>query len=69
MASGNLNSHSGVWSIFVAYHAKLRLFSNLCTREKWSKTVQERGKGKKCGEVALCQTNIAVIRKIFISIR
>lgn len=59
MALGNLNSHSGVWSILAVYHAKFRLFDNLCTREKPSIIIQEKGKGKKCEAVALCQTKIA----------
>lgn len=53
LALSNLNSHSGVWSILAAHHAKTGLFGNLCTREQQSKIIQERGKGKKCGEAAL----------------
>lgn len=66
MALGNLNSHSGVWSILAAYHVKIRLFGNLCTREKQSTIIQEKGKGKKCEAVALCQVNIAVLKIILI---
>lgn len=66
MALGNLNSHRGVWSILAAYHAKIRLFGNLCTREKQSTIIQERGKGKKCETVALCQTNIAALKIMLI---
>lgn len=65
-ALGNLNSHSGVWSILAARHAKTRLFDNLCTREKQSMIIQERGKSRKCGQVSLCQTNMAVIKRILI---
>lgn len=66
MALGNLNSHSGVWRILAGYLAKPRLFGNLGTREKQSKIIQERSKGKKCGEVALCQTNRGVIKMVLI---
>lgn len=65
-ALGNLNTHSAVWGILAAYHAKTRLFGDLCTTENQSNIIQERGKGKKCGEVALYQKNIAVIKMIWI---
>lgn len=66
MALGNLNSWSGVWSILAAYHAKIRLFGNLCTREQQSKIIQERDEGEKYEVAALCQTNIAVLQTILI---
>ena len=53
LALGNLNSHSGVWSLLAVHHAKTRLFSNLGTREKQSNIIQERDKGKKCGNASV----------------
>lgn len=69
LALGNLNSHSGVWSILAVYHAKLRLFGNLCTRENQSKLTRERDRTKSVKDLLLCQENIAVIKIILIDIQ